>query len=195
MTVSLAWEGPVGPGEMPLDSQAFERLCETGVYIRLKSYERGRTIAYAGQSVSLLARFDQHLTKMLSLATPLRDSTGCIVFTGDSKARLEAYNQINDAVKLAAADVTRVRFWYALCDDYFQPEHLNLVEGLLQRRMMARLEDIENRMAAPTGASADVPHRWVNDLARLDLEGRGILEDLFGLEPMTPDVLHDNDAY
>ena len=195
MTVSLAWEGPVGPGEMPLDARVFERLCKTGVYIRLKSYERGRIIAYAGQSVSLLARFDQHLTNMLSLATPLRDPAGSIVFTGDPKARLEAYNQLDDVVNLAAADVTRVRFWYALCDDYFQPEHLNLVEGLLQRRMMARLEDVENVVSAPTSAPEDVPDNWVNDLARLDPEGRDILENLFGLESMTLDILDGNAAY
>jgi len=61
MSVTLTWEGPAGPGCFPDDPLVFARLCEAGVYLRVKSYDGGRLVAYAGQSVALLARVDQHL--------------------------------------------------------------------------------------------------------------------------------------
>ena len=82
---------------------------------------------------------------MLGLASPLRDEIGGEVFTGDAAARLEAYGDLNRVTALAAADVRRVRFLYALCDDYFHTEHMNLAEGLLQRRIVQRIADVEKR--------------------------------------------------
>ena len=49
MTVSLTWKGPVGPGWIPDDALIFENLCAAGVYVRIKTYEGGRYVAYAGQ--------------------------------------------------------------------------------------------------------------------------------------------------
>lgn len=203
MSVDLNWEGPVGPGvgpnaAFPDDPLIFENLCEAGVYLRIKTYDDGRTVAYAGQSVSLLARFDQHLSAMLSLATPLRDSAGAVVFTGDAAARIEAYGDLAAASALAAADAGRVRFWYALCDDYFHTEHLNLAEGLLQRRIAARLgaasADIENAKAAPGAMPDDVPDTWINDFSGLDAAGREILTGLLGDDAMTLDMLSGHAA-
>ncbi|MBT5810161.1 MAG: hypothetical protein HOI19_07280, partial [Rhodospirillaceae bacterium] len=125
MTVSLFWQGPVGPGCFPIDPLIYENLCEPGVYLRVKTYAENRLVAYAGQSVSLLSRFDQHLTAMLSLSAPLRDLDGAVIFTGDAGARLQAYRTLETASLLAAADAARVRFWYARCDEYFHGEHLN----------------------------------------------------------------------
>jgi hypothetical protein len=78
-----------------------------------------------------------------------------------------------------------VRFFYALCDEYFHTEHLNLAEGLLQRRITERLSDIENAVAAPGRLPDDVPDRWENDFSGLDAGGRDILETLLGATPMT----------
>ncbi|MEE2721752.1 MAG: hypothetical protein VYB45_08085 [Pseudomonadota bacterium] len=189
MTVSLTWKGPVGPGRIPDDPLIFENLCAAGVYVRIKTYEGGRYVAYAGQSVSLLARFDQHMSAMLSLASPLRDRSGEVIFTGDAGARMDAYNDLERVSVIAAADVSRVRFWYALCDDYFHTEHLNLVEGLLQRRLTLRLSDIENAVAAPGATPDDAPDRWENDFSGLDPSHRDVLADLLGAEPMTPGLL------
>lgn len=198
MTVDLNWEGPVGPGcapgnAFPDDPLIFENLCEAGVYLRIKTYEDGRTVAYAGQSVSLLARFDQHLSALLSLAAPIRDAAGNVVFTGDAAARIGAYGDLGPASAMAAADAGRVRFWYALCDDYFHAEHLNLVEGLVQRRIAARLgagsADVENAKAAPGAMPDDVPDTWINDYSGLDDDGREILSNLLGDDVMTLDML------
>lgn len=203
MSVELVWQGPVGPGcapgaSFPDDPLLFENLCEAGVYLRIKSYDNDRTIAYAGQSVSLLSRFDQHLAAMLSLAAPLRDAAGEIVFSGDAAARIDAYGRLADATALAAADAGRVRFWYALCDDYFHTEHLNLAEGLLQRRIAARLSsassDVENAKAAPGAMPDEVPDTWINDFSGLDSDGAALLRDLLGDDAMTLDMLTGNAA-
>lgn len=188
MTVALTWQGPVGPAAFPDDPLLFETLCAPGVYLRVKRYAEGRTVAYAGQSVSLLARMDQHLAAMLSLAAPLRDESGTVVFAGDAGARLEAYGALQQAAALAAADAGRVRFYYVLCDDYFHEEHLNLVEGLLQRRIAARLSErllaVENAVAAPGRMPDDCPDAWENDFSGLDAAGRAVMDDLLGGAPM-----------
>lgn len=207
MSVELVWQGPVGPGcvpgaPFPDDPLLFENLCEAGVYLRIKTYDNDRTIAYAGQSVALLARFDQHLVSMLSLAAPLRDASGEVVFTGDAAARIDAYGRLEDATALAAADAGRVRFWYALCDDYFHTEHLNLAEGLLQRRIdtrlasahSGRLTGVENAKAAPGAMPDDVPDVWLNDFSGLDDAGAGVLGDLLGDDPMTLEMMTGNAA-
>lgn len=184
MAATLLWQGPVGPGAFPDDPLLFETLSEPGVYLRVKAYDGGRIVAYAGQSVSLVARIDQHLTVMMSLCAPLRDDDGRIVFTGDAGARFGAYGRLDEAAALAARDARRVRFYYALCDDYFQPEHLNLAEGLLQRRLAARIADVENALAAPGRMPDDCPDVWENDLSALDGAERALLGDLLGDAPM-----------
>lgn len=185
VSVALTWEGPVGPGAFPDDPLIFETLCEAGVYLRVKTYENGRLVAYAGQSVSLLARFDQHLSAMMALASPLRDATGAVVFSGDAGARMVAYGALDQIAPVAAADASRVQFWFAQCDSYFHTEHLNLVEGLLQRRIAERLTDVENINAAPGAPPDDIPDVWENDLSGLDEAGRVLLGRLLGDAAMT----------
>ena len=207
MSIDLIWQGPVGPGcrpgaAFPDDSLLFENLCKGGVYLRIKTYDNARTIAYVGQSVSLLSRFDQHLVSMLSLASSLRDAAGEVVFTGDAAARMKAYSSLKDASALAASDAGRVRFWYAECDDYFHTEHLNLAEGLLQSRVAARLmasapgclSDLENAIAPPRATPDDVPDVWINDFSGLDANDAALLDDLLGDEPMTLEMLIGNVA-
>lgn len=188
MAVTLFWQGPIGPGAFPApyreDSLLFETLCQSGVYLRVKLYEGGRTVAYAGQSVSLLSRFDQHLSAMLSLAAPLRDASGAVVFSGDAEARIDAYDRLDEASAMAVADTRRVRFFYALCDAYFHVEHLNLAEGLLQRRIADRLSDVENAVAAPGRVPDDCPDVWENDFGDIDPEGRVVLEAMLGTAPI-----------
>lgn len=188
MAVTLVWQGPIGPGAFPApyreDSLLFETLCQSGVYLRVKEYDGGRTVAYAGQSVSLLSRFDQHLSAMMSLATQLRDASGAIVFSGDAEARFDAYDRLEEAGAIAVADARRVRFYFALCDAYFHEEHLNLVEGLLQRRIRERLSDVENAIAAPGRMPDDCPDVWENDFGDLDPAGRAALQTMLGTAPI-----------
>ena len=108
---------------------------------------------------------------------------------GDAGARMDAYNDLERVSVIAVADVSRVRFWYVRCDDHFHTEHLNLVEGLLQRRLKLRLSDVENAVAAPGAMPDDLPDRWENDFSGLDPSHRDILTDLLGAEPMTLGLL------
>jgi len=165
--------------------KSFEPFLQAVYAFNLEQHLLRRFIAYAGQSVSLLARFDQHLSSMLSLSAPLRDASGTTVFTGDAGARIAAYGNIADSAALAAADTGRVRFWYAMCDEYFHIEHLNLVEGLLQRRITDRLSDVENAVAAPGRMPDNAPDRWENDFSGLDAADRKLLRTLLGIETMT----------
>ena len=144
MIVSLSWQGPLGVGAIPRDPLLFENLCQPGVYLRVKTYDYGRLVVYVGQSSSLLARFDQHLSSMLALASPLRDPSGEVVFSADAGVRLQAFKDLDRYSSLACDDVRRVLFFYAKCDNYFHNEHLNLVEALLQDRIRGRLNEIEN---------------------------------------------------
>ncbi len=128
-----------------------------GVYLRLKSYDGGRSVHYVGQSKSVLMRIDQHITAMLSLQYPLRNAEGEKIGRGDFTDRINAYNQIESAMSAVAADVTRMRFFFAPCDDEarFTPEHLNLVEGALKTRLEQRsaeqngLSSVENIQGVP----------------------------------------------
>ena len=165
--------------------KSFEPFLQAVYAFNLEQHLLRRFIAYAGQSVSLLARFDQHLSSMLSLSAPLRDASGTTVFTGDAGARIAAYGNIADSAALAAADTGRVRFWYAMCDEYFHIEHLNLVEGLLQRRITDQLSDVENAVAAPGRMPDNAPDRWENDFSGLDAADRKLLRTLLGIETMT----------
>ena len=194
MTVSLNWQGPFGTDCIPQDPLIFENLCEPGVYLRLKTYDRDRIVAYVGQSVSLLSRFDQHLSAMLSLASPLRDVSGTIVFSGDAGARLDAFTDLSWYTELAVADVQRVWFFYVLCDDYFHTEYMSLAERLLQRRITQRTSDIENLVSAPSGMPVDTPERWANDFTALTDMGANLLENLLGDAVMTLESLAQNAA-
>ncbi|MEE2995515.1 MAG: hypothetical protein VX700_00065 [Pseudomonadota bacterium] len=186
--MSLDWRGPFGANCIPRDSLIFENLCQPGVYLRVKKYDGGRIIAYVGQSVSLLSRFDQHLSAILALATPLRDASGTVVFSGDAGARMKAFGNLYHFVKLAAADVGRVQFFYAMCDDYFQTEHLNLAERILQSRIAERNTDVENVLSAPAGMPEDVPERWENDFSALPEASKDTLSSLLGDDVMTLDT-------
>tara|TARA_Y100001970_G_scaffold246323_1_gene314129 strand:- start:6012 stop:6506 length:495 start_codon:yes stop_codon:yes gene_type:complete len=164
------------------------------VYLRIKRYKRDRIIAYVGQSVSLLPRFDQHLSAMLALASPLRDASGTLVFSGDAGARLRAFGNLDRFTALAAEEVRRVSFFYALCNDYFHNEYLNLAEGLLQCRITQRTTDIENLVSAPRTMPEDVPDRWQNDFDALTAAGGQLLSNLLGTDPMTLESLAENAA-
>ena len=192
MTITLEWKGPLGPGKMPLNLTVMEPLCTAGVYLRVKIYKGGHNVAYVGQSNSLLARFDQHLTSMLSLTTPIRGRDGENIFTADVGARMKAYNGLEAVSALVVADVNRVNFWYVCCDDYFQTEHLNLVEGLLHQRVKSRLCKLENVAATPSSMLEDLPDLWENDFLKLDRKSVEILEELLGQERMSASVFCGN---
>lgn len=139
MRLTLNWTGPAGPGSFPSDPLGLEALAQPGVYLRIKRYDRARTVGYVGQSRNVLVRIDQHLTQALGLLYPVRDALGVVRSRGDLAARLAAYNDLETAARLAAEDAARTRFYVAACGEDFDADHLSLVEGALKRRMEARI--------------------------------------------------------
>ena len=157
MIITLNWRGPLGVGNFPTDPAALEEIDVPGVYLRLKSYDGGRGAHYVGQSKSVLMRIDQHITALLSQQYPLRNEAGDRIGRGDFTDRINAYNDIDKAMALVAAAASRMRFFFAPCDDDagFLPEHLNLVEGALKTRLeqhaaqRAGLASVENIQGVP----------------------------------------------
>lgn len=185
MRLTLAWSGPIGAGLFPDDPVALEAMFAPGVYLRVKSYERGRTVSYVGQSRNLMARMDQHLTGLLGLQHVLRDAAGEVRMRGDFDARLRCYGDIVEAARLAAEEAGRMRFYWAPCDDSFHVEHLGVVEASLKERLelMAASADgagaNENRQGVPVGA-LDEPVFIESDFGALGAADAELLTRLIG---------------
>tara|TARA_B100000686_G_scaffold284420_1_gene307951 strand:- start:750 stop:1334 length:585 start_codon:yes stop_codon:yes gene_type:complete len=192
VTIRLRWKGPVGPKCIPNDPLIFENLCQAGVYLRVKTYQSERIVVYVGQSNSLLSRFDQHLSGMLGLATPLRDSSGELVFAGDATARLMAYNNLKELAPLATADAQRVKFFYAMCDHSFLVDYLNVAECLLQDRLAQKMSYVENVISAPKRLPNDVPDDWENDFSGLEEFDRHLFFSMLGEESMRFETASEN---
>ena len=189
MDIVLNWEGPVGAGLFPLDDpDALEALANPGVYLRVKSYEGARRVAYVGQSVNLIKRFDEHLRATLAFERTLRNSAGEPVLERGGPARLAAYNDLAKAAALSRDEALRTRFYYARCEeDLFPREHLNLVETLLVERLAQHVggaaANLENRISPP--APDELPAIEVfSEFNALPDEGHGLLEELLGCDPM-----------
>lgn len=189
MRIDLTWRGPVRPGCFPDDPHALETLLDPGVYLRVKSYDRGRTVSYVGQSKSLLTRFDQHLTSLLGLLYPLRGDDGRAAFTGEFGARLAAYNDLDGAAALALAEAKRMRFFYAACGDDFDSDYLTLVEAVLKSRIergvgaAADAFDIENRQGISAG---DILEEITieSDFSELAETDRALVAGIIGADPI-----------
>lgn len=191
MNIVLNWRGPIALGNFPTDATELEAIDAPGVYLRLKTYDGGRSVQYVGQSKSVLMRIDQHITALLSLQYPLRNARGDRIGRGDFPDRIKGYNQIEKTLALVAADAARMRFFFASCDDDagFLPEHLNLVEGALKTRLEAHaaqlsgLADVENIQGVPA-SDFDGTVAIESAFNRLEGEDRAIVSHIIGLEPM-----------
>ena len=187
MDIILNWTGPIGPGTFPGDHETLEAMQAPGVYLRVKPYDNDRVVGYVGQSQNVLSRIDQHLTGLLSLQQTVRDGTGRIISRGDFADRLGVYADIRSAMELVAADAARMRFYVAFCDDMFEADQLNLVEGSLKDRMeeiagrRAGLIDCENRQGI-TADPFDGVVRIETEASALDPQHAEIVERLIGTE-------------
>jgi len=182
--LTLCWRGPVGPGCFPEDEDALARLAGAGVYLRIKSYDGGRTVRYVGRSVRLLSRFDQHLRDVLTFSSALRDDAGHVALARDAVHRVVAYNALEDVLALVAAEARRMRFFYALAEEGFDADWLGVVEGALKARIETRLDDTalgENVQPIPL-SGFDEDFAIESDLSALDAAGRDLLGAIIGAE-------------
>lgn len=185
MRISLAWRGPVGAGLFPADPAALEAMFRPGVYLRIKRYDSDRLVSYVGQSKSVLARIDQHLTQLLAFQHVLRDRGGEVWMRGDFADRLQCYRDIAGAAALAAEEAGRTRFYWAHCDETFHVEHLGVVEAALKDRLETNaaaengLTVTENQQAVPLGV-LDEPVSIENDFTALQADDCALLLRLIG---------------
>jgi len=180
MDLSLYWRGPVGAGNFPTDPDAVDAINQAGVYLRLKLYEGGRTIAYVGQSGHLMTRFDQHLTRLLSLHQPLRDASGRVVGPPGTDNRFGTLNEITTVVPLAIEEVLRTRFYFALAEDGFDVDYLTLIEAKLKARAEDVLHERPENIQSINPGEFDHDISIVSDFADVDASGQQLIESVIG---------------
>lgn len=186
MIFELQWRGPYGAGHFPEESDGFEALLRAGVYVRVKRYARGRTVAYVGQSTQVLVRIDQHIGAVLGLGRTLRDADGRICFTPAFDARLRALNDIEHVAGLALAEARRMRFYCAFCEDGFDSDFLGLVEYLLMQRLATGAKDGEaENINRPPVAEFDAEVIVESDYSALADTDETLLRGLIGEAPLT----------
>ncbi len=185
MKLDLHWRGPYGAGLFPQDTEGMEELLRAGVYLRVKRYSHGRTVAYVGQSKQVLARIDQHIGAVLGLTHGLRDDAGRMVFTPAFDARLRALNDIEKVAQLALAEARRMRFFCAFCDDGFDSDFLGLVEYLLMQRLSTSGNDGDaENVNRPPVAAFDTEVTVESELGALAAGDEKLLRGLIGEAPL-----------
>lgn len=185
MKLELHWQGPYGAGLFPHTAEGMENLLRAGVYLRIKSYSGGRTVAYVGQSKQVLARIDQHIGGVLGLTHGLRNESGKIVFTPAFDARLRALNDIENVAQLALAEARRMRFYCAFCDDGFDSDFLGLVEYLLMQRLsVARGAGDAENINRPPVAEFDAEVVVESEFGALAAACKKMLRGLVGAAPL-----------
>ena len=180
MDLSLYWRGPVGAGNFPTDPDAVDAINQAGVYLRLKLYEGGRTIAYVGQSGHLITRFDQHLTRLLSLHQPLRDASGRVVGPPGTDNRFGTLNEITTVFPLAIEEVLRTRFYFALAEDGFDVDYLTLIEAIVKARAEDVLHERPENIQSINPGEFDHDISIVSDFADVDASGQQLIESVIG---------------
>ena len=189
MNILLVWDGPLGAGRLPDDPAVLETLMQPGVYLRIRRYDKGRTVSYVGQSRNLLSRIDQHMTALLGLQYPLRDATGRVRFDGDFAGRLAAYGDVASAAALAGEEARRMCFFVARCGADFSEDRLNLVEGALKTRLEQRVAaaaaslSCDNRQGIPPGEFDDVV-ALESDTSGLGDDDRALIDEVLGTQPI-----------
>ena len=188
MELTLYWQGPIGPGLFPEAGDDLAALAVSGVYLRVKQYDDGRTVSYVGQSKQLIVRFDQHLRDILTFSSALRDRTGAIALARDGVNRYQAYNALGSVMTLVSDEAARLRFYWASCEDGFDEAYLSLTEGALKARLEEKVADgdafaCENKQGIGEGEFDEdiiVTHVFDN----LETADAALLGDLIGNDPI-----------
>ena len=184
MDLNLFWRGPLRSGSFPTDPESIENLNQVGIYLRIKLYKNGRTVAYIGQSRTLISRFDQHLTRLLSLRQPLRDSNGLVVEHCYVEDRLVVLNGIAEMAPLAIEEILRTEFYFALAQDGFDISYLTLIEAMLKKRAenitRHQLDNIQNINPGEFDHEISI----VSDFSNVDVRGVELIKGIIGNTPI-----------
>ena len=184
MDLHLFWRGPLQYGNFPTDLASFGTLNHAGIYLGLKLYNNGRTIAYVGQSRHLISGCDQHLTHILSLRQPLRDINGLVVEQYGVEYRFVVLNDIAGVRPMAIGEALPTQFYFALVYDGFDINYLTLIEAILKERaeniMREQLENIQKI----TPGEFDHDNSMVSDFSHVYVGRCELIEVVIGNTPI-----------
>lgn len=188
MEFNLHWRGPIGPGKFPATDDEVAALAVPGVYLRIKRYRGDRTVSYVGQSTQLIARFDQHLRDLLTFSSVLRDGEGAIVLTRNGISRYQAYNKLDEVLRLVTAETRRLIFFWVAAEDGFEEAYLTLIESALKDRLESKValsmglvcENIQGFSEAIVDEEIII-HQ---DFSVLDPEDAALVSRLVGSDPI-----------
>ena len=190
MDLTLRWQGPMGAGLFPDDLDGRAALDAAGIYLRVKQYENGRLVGYVGQSKHLLQRFDQHLTRILSLNVSIRDETGQPACGPD---RLALFNALDESGPMALAEARRTKFYFARAEDGFDADYLTMLEALLKQRAEQCLGGACENIQSIASGAFDHDIAVVQDFALLQDDAVSIVQAVVGSDTIY--VAETGDAF
>lgn len=191
MDLYLYWRGPVRSGNFPIEADAIEIINQPGVYLRLKLYENERVIAYVGQSMHLVTRFDQHLTRLLSLQQTLRDGDGLAVEFQNAENRFATLNEIKAVGPMAIEEALRTQFYFALAQDGFDADYLTLIEARLKARAEDLMQEKPENIQTINPGEFDHNISIISDFSNVDAVGRTVIESVVGATPIEIGAEHE----
>lgn len=184
MVLNLFWRGPLRSGSFPTDPEIFLNFNQGGIYLRLKLYKNGRIVAYVDRSRTLISRFDQHLTHLLSLRQLLRDVNGLIVEHCGTENRFALLNGIAEMAPLAIEEILRMRFYFALAQDGFDINYFTLIEAMLKKRAENLMrEQLENIQKINPG-EFDHEFSIISDFSYVDMREYELIVRVIGSAPI-----------
>ena len=137
-----------------------------------------------GQFRNLISRFEQHLTRLLSLRQPLRDANRLVVKHCGTENRFVTLNDIAEMAPLAIEETLRTQFYFALGQDGFDINYLTLIEAMLKKRaeniMGEQLENIQKINPEEFDHEISI----VFDFSYVDVRECELIEEVIGNTPI-----------
>ena len=195
MDLYLCWRGPVRSGNFPTEADDVEAINQPGVYLRVKLYDKERVIAYVGQSTHLVTRFDQHLTRLLSLQQALRDTNGLAVGFQSAENRFATLNELESMVPIAIEEALRTQFYFAMAQDGFDADYLTLVEAMLKARAENVMRDKPENIQAINPGEFDHNISIISDFSNVDAAGQALIESIVGTTPIDIAAEHEDPVH
>jgi hypothetical protein len=136
--IVLDWRGPISIASLPKCAAEQERLARPGIYVWVREYGEKRRV-YGGKASDFLWRMREHLAAVLGGLYELCDAEGNVRHESGWSSGFSYYGDFDVNLTVAAAEVTRSRFYVAECEI----DALRDAESFL----IARLKELEHRGA------------------------------------------------
>jgi len=127
-----------------------------------------------------MMRFDQYLTRLLSLQQPLRETSGQILDQRGPENRFLALNEITIMAALAIDEVLRTQFYFALAEDGFDVDYLTLFEAMLQARAKDFMHEQPENIQSINPGEFDHDILIVRDFSNVADAGHQLIRSVIG---------------